>query len=301
MTRPVTVGLDCSPESRAAAEWAAREAVLRGLPLKIVHVWEPAPELIGQVLVPRAETDQYWTERVPRESAEGIRLRHPGLDVTAEQRTGMPADVLCEAAEAAELLVLGSRAIGGLGGFMVGSVSLSVIARVERPVVLVRAGEQAADEHRMDPAGVPSAAAPFRPVVLGLDTRDPDETLLEFAFDAAARREAPLRIVHGWNPPPSDPYTLSAGYDLRGSIARSEADVLTEVVRPWLQKFPDVEVTEASRPGHAAPVLVAASRDASLVVVGRRIRTSRLGAHIGHVTHAVLHHVDAPVAVVAHG
>ncbi|MFE1311593.1 universal stress protein [Streptomyces sp. NPDC058755] len=301
MTRPVTVGLDGSPESRAAAEWAAREAVLRGLPLKIVHVWEPAPELIGQAQLLGWETHPYWTERVPRESAEGIRLRHPGLDVTAEQRTGMPADVLCEAAEAAELLVLGSRGLGGLGGFMTGSVSLPVIARVERPVVLVRAGEQAADEHRMDPAGVPSAAAPFRPVVLGLDTRDPDETLLEFAFDAAARRKAPLRIVHAWNPPPSEPYALSAGYDLRGSIARSEADVLTEVVRPWRHKFPDVAVTEASRAGNAAPVLVAASRDASLVVVGRRIRTSRLGAHIGHVTHAVLHHADAPVAVVAHG
>ncbi|TVZ79395.1 universal stress protein [Streptomyces sp. BK340] len=299
MTRPVTAGLDGSPESRAAAEWAAREAALRGLPLKIVHVWEPTPGLIGEAPLPAAETQPYWTERVPREFAEGIRLRHPGLDVTAEQRTGIPADVLCEAAQAAELLVLGSRGLGGLGGFLVGSVSLSVIARVVRPVVLVRAGEQAADEHRMDPAGVPSASAPFRPVVLGLDTQDPDETLLEFAFDAAARRDAPLRIVHGWTPPPVDP--LSAVYDLRESIARSEADVLTEVVRPWLQKFPDVDVTEVSRTGHAAPVLVDASRDASLVVVGRRIRTSRLGAHIGHVTHAVLHHADAPVAVVAHG
>ncbi|MGW2745635.1 universal stress protein [Streptomyces sp. NPDC001450] len=301
MTRPVMVGLDGSPESRAAAEWAAREAMLRSLPLKIVHVSEPAPELAGQAPLLGAETHQYRTERVPREAAEGIRLCHPGLEVAAEQRTGMPADALCEAAEAAELLVLGSRGLGGFGGFMTGSVSLSVIARAERPVVLVRAGEQAADEHRMDPTGVPSAAAPFRPVVLGLDTRDPDETLLEFAFDAAARRKARLRIVHGWNPPPSDPYAMSAGYDLRGSIGRSEADVLAGVVRPWLQKFPDVHVTEASRPGHAAPVLAAASRDASLVVVGRRIRTSRLGAHIGHVTHAVLHHVDAPVAVVAHG
>ena len=76
MTRPVTVGLDGSPGSRAAAEWAAREAVLRGLPLKIVHVWEPAPELVGQAQLLGWETHPYWTERVPRESADGIRLRH---------------------------------------------------------------------------------------------------------------------------------------------------------------------------------------------------------------------------------
>ncbi|NMI55055.1 hypothetical protein HEP83_04995 [Streptomyces sp. RLA2-12] len=62
---------------------------------------------------------------------------------------------------------------------MVGSVSLAVVARAERPVVLVRAGEQAADEPTMDPAGVPSTATPFRPVVLGLDIDHPDDTLLD--------------------------------------------------------------------------------------------------------------------------
>ncbi|QDN64150.1 hypothetical protein FNV66_49650 [Streptomyces sp. S1D4-14] len=66
-----------------------------------------------------------------------------------------------------------------MGGFMVGSVSLAVVARAERPVVLVRAGEQAADEPTMDPAGVPSTATPFRPVVLGLDIDHPDDTLLD--------------------------------------------------------------------------------------------------------------------------
>ncbi|MFD8653846.1 universal stress protein, partial [Streptomyces mirabilis] len=47
MPRTVTVGLDGSPESRAAADWAAREAKLRGLPLKLVNVWEPVPEPIA--------------------------------------------------------------------------------------------------------------------------------------------------------------------------------------------------------------------------------------------------------------
>lgn len=48
MPRTVTVGLDGSPESRVAADWAAREAKLRGLPLKLVNVWEPAPTPIAQ-------------------------------------------------------------------------------------------------------------------------------------------------------------------------------------------------------------------------------------------------------------
>ena len=300
MTRTVTVGLDGSPESRAAAEWAAREARLRGLPLKIVHVWEKLPEPVAQAPLLGAETQQQWTEQVPREAAEGLRLRHPEVEVITDRLTGNPAEALIEAAGSAELMVLGSRGFGAIGGFMVGSVSLAVIAHAERPVVLVRASEQAADEHQADPAGVPSAATSFRPVVLGLDTGSPDETLLEFAFDAAARREAPLRVVHGWSEPPTSFYRFYGDAELYGTLERRQATILTDLLRSWRQKFPAVEVIEASRCGSAAQTLVDASREASLVVVGRRIRMSRLGTHIGHVAPAVLHHVEAPVAVVPH-
>ncbi|WP_225829921.1 universal stress protein [Streptomyces sp. NK08204] len=300
MSPTIAVGLDSSPESRAAAEWAAREAVLRGLPLKVVHVQEPVPPPTVLALL-GTESDQHWTEEIAAESAEGLRLRHPGLEVITEERSGNAAEVLCEAADAAGLLALGSRGFGAIGGFTVGSVSLAVVAHAQRPVVLVRAGEQAADEHRPDPAGVPSAATPFQPVVLGLDIRTPDETLLAFAFDAAARRETTLRVVHVWDEPPTSFYRFYGDAELYSTLVSKQAGALTEALHPWRRKFPDVDVVEASRCGSAAQVLVEASRDASLVVVGRHIRTGRLGARIGHVAHAVVHHAAAPVAVVAHG
>ncbi|MDI9884266.1 universal stress protein [Streptomyces sp. HNM0645] len=300
MSRTVTVGLDDSPESRGAAEWAAREAVLRGLPLKVVYVQERASRYVTRT--PLLDLDGYrrWAERLTQEAADGIRLRHPGVEVITELPTGTAADVLSEAAGFAELLVLGSRGLGRLTGFMVGSVSLGVVARAERPVVLVRATEQAADEHAPDPAGVPSAATPFRPVVLGLDVDQPDDTLLDFAFDAASRRKAPLRAVHAWPEPPPSFYGFSGGAELHDRLEREQASLLSQVLHRWRRKFPDVEVIEASRCGNAAQVLVNESRDASLVVVGRRIRTGSVGAHIGHVTHSALHHIAGPVAVVAH-
>ncbi|MGW2209723.1 universal stress protein [Streptomyces sp. NPDC001781] len=300
MPRTVTVGVDDSPESRAAAEWAAREALLRGLPLKIMYISEPTPRFVART--PLLDPDAYrqWAERMTSESADGIRLRHPGIEVITEQLTGTPADILCEAAGFAELLVLGSRGLGGLEGFLVGSVSLGVVARAERPVVLVRAGEHAADEHERHPAGMRSAAAPFRPVVLGLDTDRMDDTLLEFAFDAAARRETTLRVVHAWPEPPASFHHFARDAELNDSLERGQAALLSKVLRPWRQRFPDVEVIEASRCGSAAQVLVNDSRDASLVVVGRHIRTGSFGTRIGHVVHSALHHVAAPVAVVAH-
>lgn len=300
MPRNVTVGLDGSPESRAAAEWAAREATLRGLTLKLAHVWEAVPDPIAQAPLLGAETLQHWTERVPREAAEGLRLRHPGLEVTTEQFTGRPAEVLAREAKEAELLVLGSRAMSGIGGFLVGSVGYEVVAHANRPVVLVRAGEQALDEHGKDPAGIPSTAAPYLPVVLGLDTDSPDEALIGFALDAAVRRATSLRVVHGWNPSPYIAYGVPADIEGHRKLAQQEAAALTEVMRPWRQKFPDLSITEESHYGSPASYLVDASADASLVVVGRRHRRAPLRPHIGPITHAVLHHATAPVAVVAH-
>ncbi|MBX9365417.1 universal stress protein [Streptomyces sp. WAC04114] len=302
MSRNITVGLDGSAESRAAAEWAAREAKLRGLPLRLVHVWEPVPEPMAQAQAPLlgAGKLRHWSERIPREAADGLRRRHPGLRVETEPISGRPMDALPEAAKDTELLVLGSRGLSGIGGFLVGSVGAAVIAHTDTPVVLVRAGEQAADEHEMDPVGIPSAATAYRPVVLGLDTARPDDTVIAFAFEEAALRGTALRVVHGWNLPPYFAYGLPADAELNAALGRQEAAALAAVLRPWRQKYPDVEVVEESPSGSPANHVIDASREASLVVVGRRVRRSPFGVHIGPVTHAVLHHAAAPVAVVAH-
>ncbi|NJP52190.1 universal stress protein [Streptomyces sp. SBST2-5] len=306
MSRPLIAGLDGSPESRAAAEWAAREAALRAAPLRLLHVH---PTVVGSLL--GGETEPSWSEsvaasedsagswpRMLREAAEGLRLRHPGVEIETEQRIGSPYDVLIRASDEAEMLVLGSRGMGGVGGFLVGSVGLVVVAHVRRPVVLVRAGEQAADEHRPDPAGIPSAATPYLPVLLGLDVDDPSDELLAFAFAEAERRETGLRIVHGWNLPPYYVYGVPADPERYQEIASAQAALLAGLVRPWREKFPDVEVTEESFGGTPSVRLVEASATSSLVIVGRRMRRHAIGTRIGSVTHAVLHHATAPVAVI---
>jgi nucleotide-binding universal stress UspA family protein len=292
MPRTVTVGLDGSSESRAAADWAAREAKLRGLPLKLVNVWEPVPEPIAQAPLLGPETHQHWSERIPREAAEELRAAHPEVDVLIEQVTGRPAEVLTDAAKDAEPLVLGSRGLSGVGGFIVGSVGLAVVAHAERPVVLVRA--------EGDTSGTDVGVPPSRPVVLGLDTRAPDDTLIGFAFEAALLRGTSLRVVHGWDAPPYIVHGMAPDFELNAQIAAEQGAALTEALGPWKRKFPDLQIVEDSLSGKAADHLVDASSEASLVVVGRRIRRAALGAHIGPVTHAVLHHATAPVAVVPH-
>ncbi|MFG2309224.1 universal stress protein [Streptomyces sp. NPDC048566] len=300
MRRTVTVGLDGSPESIAAAEWGAREAELRGLPLRLVHVTAPGPDPLAQAPLLAAETRQEWAERMPRETAEDLGARHPGTDVVVERHEGHAAEILVSTAADTEVLVLGSRGLSEVGGFMIGSVGLAVAAHAGCPVVLVR-------EPSSPPEGQPAgdegtAAAPGRclPVVLGLDTGEAHDAPAGFAFEAAHRRSAALRVVHAWNEPPYIQYGMPPDLALRTRLAAQDAAAVTAALRPWREKYPQVEIVQDSLSGKPAGHLVDASREASLVVVGRRARRTPLGAHLGPVAHAVLHHSSAPVAVVPH-
>ncbi|MFJ8233299.1 universal stress protein [Streptomyces sp. NPDC094448] len=290
-TGTVSAGVDGSPESLAAAEWAAREAALRGLPLKLVSVWEPVP-MAARAAFLGEESRGHRGGRIPVEAAAGIRERHPGLEVTADQSTGRPGEVLARLAEESALLVLGSRGLSGLGGFFVGSVGQAVLAETTSPVVFVRVpGDGSADGAKHPAEG---------PVVLGIDAHEPDDVLLRYAFEDAARRGAPLRVVHAWSLPPYFAYGLPQDPVLDAELAKQEAATLTEVLAPWRAEHPGVPVTEAPTVGKTADVLVEAARGASLLVVGRRMRRAPFGGRIGSVAHAVLHHSSAPVAVVPH-
>jgi nucleotide-binding universal stress UspA family protein len=295
MSRPVTVGFDGSRESLAAVEWAAKEAGLRRLPLRLLHVWDIEPDVHTPLIGP--DTRRHWTEHIPRTAAERVREDHPELHVDTTQRCGNPAEILAEAAQESELLVVGSRGLGAFIGFMVGSVALSVVARSEQPVVLVRAAEP--------PRTAPGAATAPAPadgrVVLGVDLAHPCDEVLDFAFAHADRHGIPLHVVHSWNfPPVYTPEPTAAVVALQDEVAAAKEGAFTDVVEQWQHKYPDVVVTRECRLGHPVPDLVEAARGAGLVVVGRRSRRSRFGAHIGSVAHAVLHHCTVPVAVVPH-
>ncbi|MFC4463532.1 universal stress protein [Streptomyces xiangluensis] len=281
MLRPVVVGLDGSSESLAAADWAAREALRRGLPLRLVHAWEGlSPE---ESELPELEAPRSWARQILRGAMDRLNERYPQVYLSAEQLARPAADALVTEGAEAELLVLGSRAFSGFGGFMGGSVALATVARVTRPVVLVRADQALEDEHVPDAEGRPSARTLYRDIVVGVDITHPCEEVLTFAFESAALRSAPLRVVHTWRLP----YAPGAVDAKAGAAVQQAAErALASVLQPWREKYPTVEVRELVEKGRAAQQLLHAAQDA-----GRRIRPSRLGTHTGPVAHAVMHPV----------
>ncbi|MFJ4483782.1 universal stress protein [Streptomyces longwoodensis] len=304
MRRTITAGLDGSPESLTAADWAAREALFRDVPLRLVHAVGPKPYVhVSADGVPRTSLSQdpqmRWADHMLREAEATVARRHPGLRIITDRLAEEPVPALLGAAGRADLLVLGSRGLSSVTGFLAGSVAQAVVAGSSQPVVLVRGGLRPEDEHHT--GAFASGAAPFRDVVLGLDTAAPDDTVIEFAFQAASQRAAGLRVVHGRCP--DLPYYDHGGdlnAELHDELTGDMHRALSKALEPWRHEFPGVQVTEQAVIGRAGSHLVEASRDASLLVVGRRRRRAAIGAAIGPVTHALLHHATAPVAVVPH-
>lgn len=283
MTAQVSIGLDGSQESLAAVGWAAREAVRREVPLRLIHVeeWPNTPEVplaYERTLAERAET-------LLREAVGLARKEHPDLEVVTEQARGRAADELTAASKEADLMVLGSRGLGGIMGFLIGSVSLAVVGAAHCPVVLVRAETER----------VPS---PRSGIVVGVDIYHPCEPLLSFAFEEAARSNLPLHFVHSWTLPAAYGSAAVLDPEIGEELGKEASRRLDDLLEPWRKTYPGVGTTGKAVVGSAAYQLAEASRDAELVIVGRRGRKVPVGPHLGHVAHAVIHHSPAPVAVV---
>ncbi|GAA3886674.1 universal stress protein [Streptomyces sedi] len=294
MTRPIIVGVDGSRQSRAAAEWAAREAVRRGLPLHLVHAW------INEPLYAPPVPDEPASQRLLQDHHDEVADRHPELTVTTELLPEMATAGLVEQAARAELLVLGSRGHGPVAGFLLGSVGLPVITHTARPVVLVRSGPDDGPNDR-----APAEETEGDEIVVGLkDLGQPAATLLEFAFSMASARGAAVRAVRAWgtpslfgSTPPEEFETTPEHADLQAQ----RGEELVQALAPWRARYPGVPVVEHLRYGNAAEVLLdAGSLHAALLVTGRRTRRPLLAMRAGPVTHAALHHARTPVAVVPH-
>ncbi|HEY8983221.1 MAG TPA: universal stress protein [Streptomyces sp.] len=294
MEQPVVVGVDGSDESMAAAHWAAREAVRRGRPLRLVHAWNRYTRQRDTVLSGAAQ--RHLARRALERAEQRVRAACPGLPLSDELLAGPATHALVRETERARPLVLGSHGLGGFTGFVVGSVALGVVAKATGPVVLVRADADAADEHVPESDGTASTYTGYRDVVLAVDVADPCDGVVEFAFEAARLRRARLRAVYAWYPPgasghgPGDTAFLP-----RPALAGEWLGFLKAVLAPWRDKYPDVAVLETVVEDKPTSAVVRAATDASLLVVGHR-----LDHRTGPVTHAVIERTGCAVAVVPH-
>ncbi|BCL16494.1 universal stress protein [Micromonospora sagamiensis] len=279
----ILVGYDGSPDAAAALAWALDEATRTGQPVRLTYVfeWLTVGGWIAPGVAPGAWPDaaaRQQVEQLVQQAVTDAATANPGLTVRGEVFDGPPALMLQERSAEAALLVLGSRGHGGFTGLLAGSTAVSVTAHAHCPVVVVR-------------RDTPTATG--RRVVVGVDGSELSLVALGFAVERAAGRDAPLHVVRTWAPA----QWRSQGFDPDEAQAAERAS-LDESLGRWRESVPGLTVTTEVLAGNAASVLVEASRDAQLVVVGTRGRGGLRGALLGSVSQQVLQHAHCPVAVV---
>ncbi len=288
----IVVGIDGSPSSGHALDWAIEEAARRHMPLHLVHALgldpfattamagSPEPGWLEETAQAQPDRDDVLDAAVARVTALA-----PARTVTTEVTSGDPAPYLLGLSKRADTIVVGTRGRGGARSAALGSVSLEVSMHAHCPVATVHE---------------PPRAHAVRPrVVVGVDGSVQSERAVEYAFGQASSRGIDLLAVHTWWLELLDGATaLTVPPAQWERIEQEQRLLLSEALAGWRDKYPDVTLREQVRRAHPVEALVRESEDAELVVVGSRGRGGFTGLMLGSVSHGVLHRAKSPVVVV---
>jgi len=270
----VVLGFDGSAPSESAARWAAVAADSRGAALRIVYASRDRSDDGQEIL----EQGRRLVQRIRSE-----------LPVFTEIGLDSPAAALIRASAEASLVAVGNRGHGGFHDLLVGSTSLHTAMHAHSPVAVIR-------PTRLPEAGVGEAGH----IVVGVDGPEQSHRALEFAFAEARRSRLPITAVHVWEAPIpiSAPGGMPWVADFE-TIRENAEKLLHQVIAPWRERYPDVEVSAKTVEGPVPAVLVQESMGAQMIVVGTRGAGGFAGLLLGSASQALVHHAGCPV-VVAH-
>jgi nucleotide-binding universal stress UspA family protein len=268
VTNGIVVGVDGSVGARAALLWAVDECRVRQRTLLIVHAPDGAAAATpGE---PALSALDQLGERLLGVHAAAASARQPGVAVTTMLSHDPGADTLIALSRDADLLVVGTHGHGGNLASILGSVSHRVAAHAHCPVAVV--------PERLTPTG--GAIAPR--IAVGVSAGISGRAALEFALDEAVRREATVVAVQACGEP----------------AGQQSAELLHGDLAPLIERCPDARIEPALVIGEPADALLAAARDAVLVVVGCQHSDERWNTRLGPVPSAILHRSPCPVVVV---
>lgn len=293
-SKDIVVAVDGSEASDAAVLWAANTALKRQQPLKLVTAYSMPQFMYADGMVPPQELyDELEGEagdkidharRIVEEFNDSIVVSH-------EVKESSPIDYLLELSQTAEMVVMGSRGLGGLSGLVMGSVSAAVVSHADCPVVVVRKDSRVTEETK------------YGPVVVGVDGSSVSRKALQIAFKEASARKAPLRAVHAWSD--AQFHTSYVGVVESQSnldkLVEDQKQLLSDELAPLREQFPDVEIEQVVERERPIQSLKEASKDAQLLVLGSHGRGGFKGMLLGSTSRALLQYAPCPMMVVRPG
>ncbi|WP_030038074.1 universal stress protein, partial [Streptomyces resistomycificus] len=189
--RPLVVGVDGSEPSLRAVDWAADEAVLRGLPLRVVYasLWERYEGAAIAADLGRP-SEQVMADDIVAVAARRALGRHPALVVSADVVPEEPEYTLPREGRHATAVVVGTRGRSALAEALLGSVSLTVATHAHCPVIVVRGSR----EDQAPPAL-------HGRVVVGVGADGKESEAVRFACEESKMRGVRLEAVRAWRSP----------------------------------------------------------------------------------------------------
>ncbi len=282
----VLVCVDGSPQSDAAVAWATREAVMRHMPITLLHAVTPVVVgwPVGQLYpdMPEWQKDdaQNVIERARKTLTSNLGEAKPP-EVQIEMVYSSVVPTLIDASKEAWMIVVGSQGMGALGRLLLGSVTTGLIHHAHCPAAVIHSDQGEAPD-------------PSAPVLLGIDGSPASEAATALAFDEASRRGVEPLALHAWSDVGVFPIL---GMDWRDRESEGQ-EVLAERLAGWQEQYPDVHVERLLVCDKPARWLLEESERAQLVVVGSRGRGGFPGMLLGSVSSAVAQSATVPVIVV---
>jgi nucleotide-binding universal stress UspA family protein len=290
MVAELVVGIDGSPESEVALNWAVVEASGRGYSLRLVNalILPVVSMAYGMAMArPDLEALEEYTAALIDAAEKSVADQSPGLDVTSIHVSGAPAAVLLEQSRSAAGIVVGTRGLGAISGRLLGSVSVRVAGKSACPVFVIPTEwtpEQCAGD----------------PVVVGVDGSPHSNAALRLGLDEAAMRDAVLRIVVAYRIPwlarPVEPELIEAFKSSERAMAAQTAEQALAKVRTEADASTTIEVQIVE--GSPEESLIRAAKSASLTVVGARGSGGVRRSLLGSVSRTLLSEAVRPVAIV---
>jgi len=282
----IIVGVDGTPASDAAVGWAAHDAVMRGVPLTLIHVQDPATRTWSQAKV--LEEVAGWQKAEgggilanASKIAHDIANDTSHITINGELLFSAPGPALVDRSEDAELIVVGTDGRGALTRSLLGSVSSGLVRHAGCPVAVIREGET----QMPHPANAP--------VLVGVDGSSASELATEIAFDEASRRHVGLIALHAW----SNKELVDVPGVNWPAVKADEERPMSEALAGWQERYPDVTVNKLLVCDKPARAIVETSQSAQLVVLGRHGRNALTRTFLGSVSNAVVQSVRVPVIV----
>ncbi len=283
----IAVGVDGSPPSKVAVDWAAREAAMRGLPLTLVHVIPSSLTRMWPEVPPPAELQRWYELRghdILREAhqvAADAMNGAKGPEVSSHIVAGNASATLIDLSKEAAIVVVGCRGLGAIGRRLLGSVSRGLVTHAHCPVAVI---------HDEDPL-MPTPA--LAPVVVGIDGSPASEAATAIAFEEASLRGVELVAVHTWSDFAVDELPGVEWADLK----KQADETLAERLAGWQERYPDVAIRRVVVLDRPARQLLDQSESAQLTVVGSHGRGGFAGMLLGSVSSAVAESARMPVIV----